>query len=683
MKRSYILFLIGILFVLFIQTTLVLAQDPLYFTNFTGHIGNNGSAVNFTPQYGVWGMIGEEYKGSSTVAISTLDDFLCKDYCDFETKINKLNKSHYSGVTFRYKEPGNKYVFFITAFDTLEMTKFVNGQSISMNSTTFIYNSSEELILKTIANGSEFKGYVNGDLLLTASDNNHSNGSMGVYFYGGGNKVAHFDNFKVWDAFSPFNIMQCGDTITENTILDKDIINCTSDGLIIGANDIILDCNNYSITSNNYSSHNIGVYLDTKNNFTLRNCKIEGFFHGVKLYKSNNTILLNNTLTKNYYYAIENDINIFNVTVKGNKVFNNGFGISALMTYNLEIDSNVFYNNTWANVQFDNVYDSKISNNIIAKSPQEGVYMQDAENNEIYRNKIIGNSYGIRTIDSKMNNIHENKITHNSNHTIMFYNSQNNFIWNNSLKNNYNNAYEGDNITHNFWNLSEIGNYWDDFSSNPGYPEHYEILGPGDGIDWHPLNKPKIKINFTKSGPTQQYPYKCYTYDDFSKGSLNPNKWQELPSGSGMIDEHYVDQFREKYHTAQLNPADRGVKIEILNEIFYPEDYVEFDLYYHNGTGNRISFVDIDYSTDWFGLVGWWNDYQQGGNDYGKYHFKIIFTTYGADVFITPPNGTTIQVQQFPQSPGNSHTFGFGTRTGNNGVTHRDYDNVVICRKGN
>jgi len=40
--------------------------------------------------------------------------------------------------------------------------------------------------------------------------------------------------------------------------------------------------------------------------------------------------------------------------------------------------------------------------------------------------------------------------------------------------------------TGNLWDNGVVGNYWDDFEFNPGYPDYYEIYGDGDGIDHYP-----------------------------------------------------------------------------------------------------------------------------------------------------------------------------------------------------
>lgn len=174
--------------------------------------------------------------------------------------------------------------------------------------------------------------------------------------------------------------------------------------------------------------------------------------------------------------------------------------------------------------------------------------------------------------------------------------------------------------------------------------------------------------------------FRCTLYDDFSTGELDLTKWKEVP-GSDLnelfLDEHYVDH--GQYHTAQYLLEDRGVSLELLKYTFLPGERVEFDLNYQGGSGNRISYVDIDESTKWFGLVGYWNGEQLGGNELGTYHFAVKFTEFGADVFITRPNGDFLQIYQFPQTPGAQHTFGFGTRSGG-GTVHMDYDNVRICK---
>ncbi|MBL7148065.1 MAG: discoidin domain-containing protein [Nanoarchaeota archaeon] len=73
----------------------------------------------------------------------------------------------------------------------------------------------------------------------------------------------------------------CGDSITQSLVLEENL-NCNyGDGLIINANDIILDCDNYFITSIDGS---FGVYIGSfSNNVTIKNCIIRNFGIGIYL----------------------------------------------------------------------------------------------------------------------------------------------------------------------------------------------------------------------------------------------------------------------------------------------------------------------------------------------------------------------------------------------------------------
>jgi len=163
--------------------------------------------------------------------------------------------------------------------------------------------------------------------------------------------------------------INCGDNITTNTNLTQNLSNCSSYGLIIKSDNIILNCNNHIISGKNKGN---GIHLYKRKGVTIKNCKIQHFKHGIYLYRSK-------------------------------------------------------YNNLIANMANNNKY---------------GFYLQ----------KI----------------------------------SKYNTIWNNTfIDNTEENAYESNNSNNNKWNTT-IGNYWDDFSQNPGYPNHYEIPGPENGIDHTP-----------------------------------------------------------------------------------------------------------------------------------------------------------------------------------------------------
>ena len=167
----------------------------------------------------------------------------------------------------------------------------------------------------------------------------------------------------------------------------------------------------------------------------------------------------------------------------------------------------------------------------------------------------------------------------------------------------------------------------------------------------------------------------AYLYDDFSNEELDQNKW----SASGNMDEYYVEN--GVFHTAQNSGADRYTNLMMVNQEFTTGDVVEYDLVYESGSGNRMSNIIIDNIelNHYAILVGYWNEVQQSGNDFGTYHFRVEFVENTVNVFVTKPNGETVQINiGNPQINGNIHTFGVGTRTGHNGIVEMDFDNFVI-----
>lgn len=125
----------------------------------------------------------------------------------------------------------------------------------------------------------------------------------------------------------------CGQGISENTVLTQNITNCSSNGLLIGRNNVVLDCAGYTISGNNTGR---GVYNNGFDNVTIRNCTLHYFntgaysrysanstienvflnrnYYGIYLYYNSNTGLYNNTASYNSYGTyISSNNNITNI----------------------------------------------------------------------------------------------------------------------------------------------------------------------------------------------------------------------------------------------------------------------------------------------------------------------------------------------------------------------------------
>ena len=82
----------------------------------------------------------------------------------------------------------------------------------------------------------------------------------------------------------------CGDTVTSDYTMASDLGPCSSHGLIIGADDITLDCGGHSITGDG-GTGNIGISFNSRTGVTIKNCRLSGFGYGIYSANSNSSTL--------------------------------------------------------------------------------------------------------------------------------------------------------------------------------------------------------------------------------------------------------------------------------------------------------------------------------------------------------------------------------------------------------
>ncbi|MCX6665070.1 MAG: S8 family serine peptidase [Euryarchaeota archaeon] len=188
-----------------------------------------------------------------------------------------------------------------------------------------------------------------------------------------------------------------------------------------------------------------------------------------------------------------NDIIIRQFTIKN--------GLNGIIIYSADdiiISDCIITNNINFGIYIWNADHITIFRNIISdiQGFGYGIILLETINNTLFQNLITRCNYGISLWDgSSQNSIYENTIQDNriTGIKIQHYASliNNNKIYHNIFVNNTQNAYdECNNIWYNA--TLEEGNFWDDFGSNPGYPDVYMIPG-GNNVDLYPL-RPQPQI---------------------------------------------------------------------------------------------------------------------------------------------------------------------------------------------
>ena len=219
--------------------------------------------------------------------------------------------------------------------------------------------------------------------------------------------------------------VDCGDTLMGDTKLDSDL-DCSSigapfRGLIIGADDIKLDCDGHTITGPGKGN---GIFLFGRTGVTIEDCHVKNFQHGFRLRFSDGNTLEDNKATNNVRggigigYAMDNsDGNTF----EENKAVENDFGFSIINSDNNEFRENKANNNGGFQASnfrasgFHLLIDSDgntFKNNIADDNKRSGFRIADSGSNIFDKNKARDNDisgFHLLFSGSTLNTLEKNK----------------------------------------------------------------------------------------------------------------------------------------------------------------------------------------------------------------------------------------------------------------------------------
>jgi len=208
-------------------------------------------------------------------------------------------------------------------------------------------------------NPSNCFGYGSGD--CTAIQDNEA------YFYIINNEpMAQWNFNSVWSSannglYPPIlrESIFCNKRLVQkgNHILNSDLLNCPGDGLVIGANDITLDCAGHTIDGTNNRWGINGYSYGGRKIIKIKNCNIKEFTDGIYLGFVNGGIIENNNISSNFRGIVFHQTKGLNIA--GNRIYNNTYtfymdasDLRNSVIYNNYFDrktfgGEAFYNTTW------------------------------------------------------------------------------------------------------------------------------------------------------------------------------------------------------------------------------------------------------------------------------------------------------------------------------------------------
>jgi parallel beta-helix repeat protein len=161
-----------------------------------------------------------------------------------------------------------------------------------------------------------------------------------------------------------------------------------NDHLIVERDNTILDGNNYKLQG---AGTGYGVFLDSRNNVTIKNVYVTGFQYGIYLKLSTDCDIDGNGLANNALGGVwVGESNGNNVT--NNAVVNNYAGVLLTWSNNTNIIANNSLRNNQAGIWLIVSSNDIIKDNTIAGSKIGGIYLDRSNNNLIYHNNLLSNT---------------------------------------------------------------------------------------------------------------------------------------------------------------------------------------------------------------------------------------------------------------------------------------------------
>jgi nitrous oxidase accessory protein NosD len=220
----------------------------------------------------------------------------------------------------------------------------------------------------------------------------------------------------------------CGDTITTDTTLHKDLVNCPNDGILIGADHVTLDLNGHTIDGDGKPDKScpvtelcdFGVAYEKHNGITVKHGSMRQFGSGLGAFSTRHTRLLGLATSRNFFSGIvfgtspsttAGNARILVRNCSGNRsTFNDGAGLNLLDTHHVRILNSSFRHNAHLGIVTAESSHDVIKGNVLSGNGEEAFLMEGGEGFHITHNRVVRNGGGITLGPGSHNVIKRNHV---------------------------------------------------------------------------------------------------------------------------------------------------------------------------------------------------------------------------------------------------------------------------------
>jgi nitrous oxidase accessory protein NosD len=201
--------------------------------------------------------------------------------------------------------------------------------------------------------------------------------------------------------------VSCGDTITTDTKLHQDLVNCPNVGILVGADNVTLNLNGHTIDGDgaptpgcdpNVAFCDIGVATEGQRGLTVKSGSVRDFEAGVVTFDTRRTRLLRISTPRNHLsgFALASSNRILVRNSSGDRTTDpEGNGLGIFFCSHIRVLHSSFRGNVHAGIKPVGSTNGLIKGNVLARNGDEGMLVEDGDRFRVKHNRFVRNGGGI------------------------------------------------------------------------------------------------------------------------------------------------------------------------------------------------------------------------------------------------------------------------------------------------